>query len=306
MEIGSYQGIRHRRGLPLRGQRTPAPMPAPAKIRTSPPPAEEEGSQSNGQAEAGWAPPPQARAQERRRRRRPHQELVQQHDRLLRHDRSGGRISWASAGNVGFKGSRMRTPLAAQLAAEKLAKAAMEPGMGEVDVLVKGPGSGRETAIRSLKSSGLEVVRHQGRHTDPAQRLPPQEAAEGLMARYTGPVRRLCRREKMKLFLKGPKCDSMEASDRASLLSAGRPRARRLLAHARSTSSSCAVTEGVPCERPAREAVPQPLRGGQPRRRRDRVRRCCATSSCASTTSLNVAGGEPAGPRPASSSATAT
>ena len=82
--------------------------------------------------------------------------------------------------------------------------------MRKVDVLVKGPGSGRETAIRSIQNTGIEVVRHQGRHADPAQRLPPAEAAEGLMARYTGPVCRLCRRERMKLFLKGAKCDSMK------------------------------------------------------------------------------------------------
>ena len=72
-------------------------------------------------------------------------------------DPEGNVISWASAGNVGFKGSRKSTPFAAQLAAEKAAKAAMEHGMRKVDVLVKGPGSGRETAIRSLQAAGLEV-----------------------------------------------------------------------------------------------------------------------------------------------------
>jgi small subunit ribosomal protein S11 len=72
-------------------------------------------------------------------------------------DTDGNVISWASAGNVGFKGSRKSTPFAAQLAAEKAAKAAMEHGMRKVEVLVKGPGSGRETAIRSLQNSGLEV-----------------------------------------------------------------------------------------------------------------------------------------------------
>jgi small subunit ribosomal protein S11 len=72
-------------------------------------------------------------------------------------DPEGNVVSWASAGNVGFKGSRKSTPFAAQLAAEKAAKAAMEHGMRKVEVLVKGPGSGRETAIRSLQNSGLEV-----------------------------------------------------------------------------------------------------------------------------------------------------
>jgi small subunit ribosomal protein S11 len=66
-------------------------------------------------------------------------------------------ISWASAGNVGFKGSRKSTPFAAQMAAEKAARAAMEHGMRKVEVLVKGPGSGRETAIRSIQNAGIEV-----------------------------------------------------------------------------------------------------------------------------------------------------
>ncbi|HEX7165464.1 MAG TPA: 30S ribosomal protein S11 [Acidimicrobiales bacterium] len=72
-------------------------------------------------------------------------------------DPDGNVLSWASAGNVGFKGSRKSTPFAAQLAAEKAARAAMEHGVRKVDVLVKGPGSGRETAIRSLQNVGIEV-----------------------------------------------------------------------------------------------------------------------------------------------------
>ena len=72
-------------------------------------------------------------------------------------DPSGAVISWASAGQVGFKGSRKSTPYAAQMAAEACARRAMEHGMRKVDVFVKGPGSGRETAIRSLTAAGLEV-----------------------------------------------------------------------------------------------------------------------------------------------------
>jgi small subunit ribosomal protein S11 len=72
-------------------------------------------------------------------------------------DPTGGVISWASSGQVGFKGSRKSTPFAAQLAAEAAARRAMEHGMRKVDVFVKGPGSGRETAIRSLQAAGLEV-----------------------------------------------------------------------------------------------------------------------------------------------------
>ena len=72
-------------------------------------------------------------------------------------DTTGAVISWASSGEVGFKGSRKSTPYAAQMAAEQAAKRAQEHGMKKVDVFVKGPGSGRETAIRSLGAIGLEV-----------------------------------------------------------------------------------------------------------------------------------------------------
>ncbi|MEY3431055.1 MAG: hypothetical protein RLZZ79_194 [Actinomycetota bacterium] len=72
-------------------------------------------------------------------------------------DPQGGVLAWASSGQVGFKGSRKSTPFAAQLAAEAAAKKAQEHGVKKVDVFVKGPGSGRETAIRSLQAAGLEV-----------------------------------------------------------------------------------------------------------------------------------------------------
>ena len=73
-------------------------------------------------------------------------------------DLQGNTLSWASAGNVGFKGSRKSTPFAAQLAAEAAARRAQEHGLQKVDVFVKGPGSGRETAIRSLAAAGLEIL----------------------------------------------------------------------------------------------------------------------------------------------------
>ena len=72
-------------------------------------------------------------------------------------DPTGAVIAWTSAGHVGFKGSRKSTPFAAQMAAESAARKAQEHGMKKVDVFVKGPGSGRETAIRSLQAAGLEV-----------------------------------------------------------------------------------------------------------------------------------------------------
>lgn len=73
-------------------------------------------------------------------------------------DLNGDVIAWASAGNVGFSGSRKSTPFAAQLAAEQVAQRAVEHGVRKVNVQVKGPGSGRETAIRSLQNAGIEVA----------------------------------------------------------------------------------------------------------------------------------------------------
>ena len=73
-------------------------------------------------------------------------------------DKEGNVIVWESAGSAGFKGSRKSTPFAAQLAAEAAARRAQEHGVKRVDVFVKGPGSGRETAIRSLQAAGLEIL----------------------------------------------------------------------------------------------------------------------------------------------------
>ena len=74
-------------------------------------------------------------------------------------DTQGNAISWASAGGLGFRGSKKSTPFAAQTAAETAARAAMEHGLKTVEVFVKGPGSGREAAIRALQTAGLEVGR---------------------------------------------------------------------------------------------------------------------------------------------------
>jgi len=73
-------------------------------------------------------------------------------------DMAGNAIAWASSGGLGFKGSRKSTPFASQMAAEEAAKSAMEHGMKSVEVLVRGPGSGREAAIRALQAAGLEIT----------------------------------------------------------------------------------------------------------------------------------------------------
>ena len=72
-------------------------------------------------------------------------------------DKGGNVLAWASGGNVGFKGTRKSTPVAAQIAAQQVAKAVQEHGVQEIDVVVKGPGPGRESAIRSLQAAGLQV-----------------------------------------------------------------------------------------------------------------------------------------------------
>ena len=73
-------------------------------------------------------------------------------------DAAGNALSWSSAGDLGFRGSRKSTPFASQMAAETAAKAAMEHGLKSIEVYVKGPGAGREAAIRSLQAAGLEVT----------------------------------------------------------------------------------------------------------------------------------------------------
>ena len=90
-------------------------------------------------------------------------------------DTAGNVISWQSAGTVGFKGSRKSTPFAAQMAAEACAKMAQEHGVRKVAVFVKGPGSGRETAIRSLQAAGLEIASIQDRTPVPHNGCRPRK-----------------------------------------------------------------------------------------------------------------------------------
>ena len=90
-------------------------------------------------------------------------------------DPQGNVIAWQSAGTVGFKGSRKSTPVAAQMAAEACAKAAQDHGMRKVAVFVKGPGSGRETAIRSLQAAGLEVTSIQDKTPTPHNGCRPRK-----------------------------------------------------------------------------------------------------------------------------------
>ena len=95
-------------------------------------------------------------------------------------DRTGNVISWSTAGNVGFKGSRKSTPFAAQMAAEAAARTAMEHGMKPVEVSVKGPGAGREAAIRCASGCRFGSQRYSRRYANSAQRLPPAKASSRL------------------------------------------------------------------------------------------------------------------------------
>ncbi len=90
-------------------------------------------------------------------------------------DPNGNVIAWQSAGTVGFKGSRKSTPFAAQMAAEACAKVAQEHGVRKVSVFVKGPGSGRETAIRTLQAAGLEIASIQDRTPVPHNGCRPRK-----------------------------------------------------------------------------------------------------------------------------------
>ena len=159
MEIGCYQGIRHRKGLPVHGQRTHT------NARTRKGPEEDRGRKEEG---AQVMPKPTKAAGAARRPRKRERKNVSfgvahikssfNNTIVTISDPEGNVLAWASAGNVGFKGSRKSTPFAAQLAAEQCARKAMEHGVRRVDVLVRGPGSGRETAIRSLAAAGIEVA----------------------------------------------------------------------------------------------------------------------------------------------------
>jgi len=97
-------------------------------------------------------------------------------------DTHGNVLSWSTSGHMGYKGSKKSTPYAAQMAAETAAKAAMEHGLRQIEVLVKGPGSGREAAIRSLQAAGLEVNMLLRFRTTAAVRLNAEESD------YTGGV----------------------------------------------------------------------------------------------------------------------
>ena len=157
VEIGCYRGVRHRKGLPVRGQRTKTN----ARTRKGP-----RKTMANKKKYGGIHQMAQktTKGTVRRRRERKNIERGAAHIQSTFNntivtitDTQGNAISWASSGELGFRGSRKSTPFAAQTAAETAAKLAMEHGMKSVEVYVKGPGAGREAAIRALQAAGLDV-----------------------------------------------------------------------------------------------------------------------------------------------------
>ena len=123
VDLGCYRGIRHRRGLPVRGQRTKTN----ARTRKGP-------------------------------RKATHVHASFNNTIITITDRQGNALSWATSGGSGFRGSRKSTPYAAQVAAEKAGEAAKEFGLKNLEVLVKGPGPGRESSIRALNAIGYKIT----------------------------------------------------------------------------------------------------------------------------------------------------
>ena len=133
-------------------------------------------------------------------------------------DPAGNTIAWSSSGVLGFKGSRKSTPFAAQLAAEDAVKKAQEHGIRNLEVTVKGPGAGREAALRALGGTGVQVsvikdvtpipTTAAARPSVAGFRALKRVSGGYILARYRGSVCRLCRREVQKLYLKGDRCFS--------------------------------------------------------------------------------------------------
>ena len=214
-------------------------------------------------------------------------------------------IAWESAGGAGFKGSRKSTPFAAQVTADAAAKKGMEQGLQKVEVFVKGPGSGprdRDPLAAGGRPRGHE---HPRRHAAGPQRLPPAQAEACLMARDRGPQCKQCRREGIKLFLKGERCLTDKCGvERRAYPPGDHGRGRQKQSEYRAPAAREA--EGPPLLRRAREAVPQLLRQGQPPAGRHRREPAAPAGDAASTTSSCGSASRPRGARHASWSCTDT
>jgi small subunit ribosomal protein S11 len=150
MDLGCYRGLRHKRGLPVRGQRTRTNAPSDPQITVS--------------ARSDMATTTSAASGKRKRAKKnvsdavAHVHATFNNTIVLITDRQGNALGWSTAGACGFKGSRKSTPFAAQIAAERAGQAAAEHGVKNLEVLVKGPGPGRESAVRSLNNAGFKIT----------------------------------------------------------------------------------------------------------------------------------------------------
>src|SRR5579863_8571439 len=166
IEMGSYRGLRHRRGLPVRGQRTHTNARTRKGPRRGTVANKKKASAKTAKA-AAKTPAKSAKAGKKKSFKKKEKRVV--HNGTVHvqatfnntivtiADPEGNTISWSSAGSLGFRGSRKGTPFAAQQASMTAAQKAKEVGLRSVEVRVSGPGSGRESAIRALATSGLEV-----------------------------------------------------------------------------------------------------------------------------------------------------
>ena len=158
VEINCYRGIRHRKGLPVRGQRTKT------NARTRKGPAKTIANKKKKRSGKIMAKNDKSKGIKKRRERKniekgtEHIQSTFNNTIVTITDVNGNAISWASAGELGFKGSRKSTPFAAQSASETAAKIAVDHGLKSVEVYVKGPGAGRESAIRALETVGLQIT----------------------------------------------------------------------------------------------------------------------------------------------------
>ncbi len=197
MDLGCYRGVRHRKGLPVRGQRTrtnartrkgPRKAAPGVAVEADAAKASSRGQDTRTQRMA-QQPTTEGRAARARKKVKKnvaegiaHIHASFNNTIITITDRQGNALSWATSGGAGFKGSRKSTPFAAQVAAEAAGKAAQECGVKNLEVRIKGPGPGRESAVRALNALGTQDHQHLGRDAGAAQRLPAAEAASHLGA----------------------------------------------------------------------------------------------------------------------------
>ena len=194
MDLGCYRGVRHRKGLPVRGQRTRTNArtrkgPRKAAIKLNVPAGKARCNAKRDHDMASKTTPSTQQLQQTasaRARKKVKKNVAEgiahvhasfNNTIITITDRQGNTLSWATSGNAGFKGSRKSTPFAAQVAAERAGRAAQECGVKNLEVRIKGPGPGRESAVRALNAIGLKITQHRGRDAGPAQRLPRRPSA---------------------------------------------------------------------------------------------------------------------------------